>query len=135
MLVIMAINGLGVGLIFAVVPGLVLGAVASSETASAMGFNQVLRYVGYSVGSALSGLVLEMHTPDGAAFPEDAGYTQSGLLSAGMWIVTFVVTIVLPERRRAVAHTQSALDAESEELLAEESLADAESSADAPAAR
>ena len=125
MLVVMAVVGLGVGLVFAVVPGLILRAVAVDETASAMGFNQVLRYIGYSVGSALSGLVLEMHTPAGADLPDDGGYTVSGLLSCAMWAVAFVVTLVLPERRRRRAGEAGASLAD-DELMAEESLADAE---------
>jgi len=134
MLIVMGVNGLGVGLIFAVVPGLLLGAVDASQTASAMGFNQVLRYIGYSVGSALSGVILEIHTPGGAAFPDDAGYTAAGLLSAAMWVVTFVVTLTLPGRggrrgRTEVTPGGSSLSQADEELLAEESLADAESPA------
>ncbi|MFC3242630.1 MFS transporter [Gordonia humi] len=123
MLVVMGIEGIGVGLVFAVVPGMLLRAVAVSETASAMGFNQVLRYIGYSIGSAMAGMILQIHTAPGATDPDDGGYTASGLLACGMWIVTLVVTLVLPERRTTRAAVVTERD---DELMAEESLADAE---------
>lgn len=120
-LVLMAISGLGVGGIFAVVPGLLLQSVGTDETASAMSFNQVLRYVGYSVGSALAGMILAAHTSAGGFYPGASGYTVAGLIACGMWVITGVVTAVLPNRgqgRPVVAD---------EVLLAEESAADAES--------
>jgi MFS family permease len=98
-LVMTAIEGIGVGGIFAVVPGLLLKPVSAGETASAMGFNQVLRYIGYSVGSALAGVILENHTRPGHVFPDSNGYTVAGLLACGIWLVTAVVTAVLPHLR------------------------------------
>ena len=124
MLVVMAVSGVGVGLIFTVVPGLVLRAVDVSQTASAMGFNQVLRYIGYSVGSALAGLILELHTEPGSTLPGSGGYTMSGIVSAGMWIAMLVVVLVLPGREKRVDDTRA-----DEVLMAEESLADAEAPA------
>jgi len=120
-LVLMAISGLGVGGIFAVVPGLLLQSVGTEETASAMSFNQVLRYVGYSVGSALAGVILATHTASGAFYPGDSGYTLAGLIGCGMWVITGIVTAVLPKRAQA---PEAVAD---EVLLAEESAADAES--------
>ena len=123
-LVVMALSGIGVGLIFAVVPGMLLRAVDVSQTASAMGFNQVLRYIGYSVGSALAGLILELHTEPGSTLPSGGGYTMSGIVSAGMWIAMLVVVLVLPGREKRVDDTRA-----DEVLMAEESLADAEAPA------
>ncbi|WP_371483842.1 MFS transporter [Kitasatospora sp. NBC_00315] len=117
----MAVAGLGVGCTFAVMPGLIVGAVPESETGSAISFNQVLRYVGYSTGSALSAAVLQAHTPAGQRLPSDSGYTAAALLGCAVWVVTLVVTIVLPRRRTAV---RSTLDVD-EELLVDESIADA----------
>jgi MFS family permease len=121
--VLMAIEGLGVGGIFAVVPGMLLRSVRADETASAMSFNQVLRYIGYAVGSALAGVILASHTAAGRTYPGDGGYTAAGLVACGMWIVTGVVTAVLALRLR---EPQPPAD---ERLLADESLADAESAA------
>jgi len=121
--VLMAITGVGVGGIFAVVPGMLLRSVSAEETSSAMSFNQVLRYIGYAVGSALAGVILASHTMAGHTYPGDGGYTAAGLVACGMWIVTGVVTGVLALR---LHQPEPPAD---ERLLAEESLADAESAA------
>lgn len=97
---VMFVAGLGVGVLFAVVPGFLVRSVPPHETGSAMSFNQVLRYIGYAVGSALSAAVLEGHTDDGAAYPAAGGYTAVGLLSCGVWLAAAVVTVVVPMRRR-----------------------------------
>ncbi|GAA2151204.1 MFS transporter [Kitasatospora kazusensis] len=102
LLLAMGIAGLGVGCTFAVMPGLIVGAVPAGETGSAIGFNQVLRYVGYSTGSALSAAVLQAHTSPGRLLPSGAGYTAAALLGCAVWVAATVVTIVLPRRRTAV---------------------------------
>ncbi|WNI21421.1 MULTISPECIES: MFS transporter [unclassified Streptomyces] len=97
---VMFVAGLGVGVIFAVIPGFLVRAVPSHETGSAMSFNQVLRYIGYAVGSAMSAAVLEGHTGAGAAYPSSNGYTAVGLLSCVVWLVTAAVALIVPLRRR-----------------------------------
>jgi predicted MFS family arabinose efflux permease len=119
-LVVMAIAGLGVGCTFAVMPGLIVGAVPASEVGSAVSFNQVLRYVGYSTGSALCGAVLQAHTAPGHRLPDAAGYRTATLIGCAVWVVIAVVTIVLP-RRAAAAAAGTGVD---EELMVEESIAD-----------
>lgn len=81
-----------------------------------MSFNQVLRYVGYSTGSALSATVLEMHTPDGAALPGASGYAAIAIVGCGLWIVSAAVAYLVPRRGRAAPMS---------EVLADESIADA----------
>jgi MFS family permease len=95
----MGVAGLGVGGIFAALPGLILPAVPPSETGSAMGFNQVLRMAGFSLGSALSATVLELHTPPGASLPSEAGYTVAALLGVAIFAVTVVLAVALRGRR------------------------------------
>ena len=97
-LVVMGLAGLGVGCTFAAMPGLVMRAVPVSETGSAISVNQVLRTVGYSMGSALSGTVLEGFTPRGQALPTGGGYAACALLGIGIWVVTGVVSFLLPGR-------------------------------------
>ncbi|MFD0526221.1 MFS transporter [Kitasatospora arboriphila] len=100
---VMGLAGLGVGLTFAVMPGLIVGAVPAHETGSAISFNQVLRYVGYSTGSALSGAVLQAHTPAGHALPTGDAYTAAALIGCAVWAVVGAATIVLPRRGAAAA--------------------------------
>lgn len=105
-LVVMALAGLGVGCTFAAMPGLVMRAVPVSETGSAISVNQVLRTVGYSLGSALTGTVLESATPHGAALPTGDGYTTAAVLGIAIWVVTGIVSALLPiaGRRSPAAH-------------------------------
>lgn len=113
--VTMTIAGLGVGCTFAAMPGLIVRAVPPHETGSAMSFNQVLRYIGYSTGSALSATILEMHTPAGAALPTDGGYAAIAYVGCGLWLLSAIVSYIVPRRGAAPV----------DEVLAEESVADA----------
>ena len=87
-----------------------------------MSFNQVLRYVGFSTGSAASAAVLAAHTARGQALPDDRGYTVAALLGCGSWLVTGVVSLLLPRVRPRAAPS---LDRDEQLRLAEESVADA----------
>ncbi|MGK4584736.1 MFS transporter [Kitasatospora sp. HPMI-4] len=120
LLVVMAIAGLGVGCTFAVMPGLIVGSVPAREVGSAVSFNQVLRYVGYSTGSALCGAVLQAHTAPGQLLPTDGGYRDAALIGCAVWVVIGLVTIVLPRRSAPVAG-RAGVD---EELMVDESIAD-----------
>jgi len=128
--VIMAVAGLGVGCTFAVMPGLIVNAVPAHETGSAISFNQVLRTVGYSTGSVLSAVVLESHTPTGQLLPDSGGYQVAAWLGVAVWAVTAVVTIVLPRRGRSARTGVGTVVSVDEELLMDESIADAETAED-----
>ncbi len=107
--VVMGVAGLGVGAVFAVVPGLIVQAVPPNETGSAMSFNQVLRYVGYGLGSTLSAVILQLRTPAGQALPSSAGYTVGGLVSCAIWLLAAVAG--LAAIRRHVRDASSAAPA------------------------
>lgn len=96
MFLVMALAGLGVGCTFSAMPGLIVRSVPASETGSAMSFNQVLRTIGFSTGSALSATVLEAFTPAGSALPRDSGYTVAAVVGCGLWVLTGVLAVVLP---------------------------------------
>jgi hypothetical protein len=85
------VAGLGVGASFAAFPALVVSAVPASETGSAMSLNQVLRYVGFAVGSALTATVLAAATPSGGAAPAGSGYTTIAGIGAAVCVTTAVV--------------------------------------------
>jgi MFS family permease len=124
LVVVMAVVGLAVGTVFAVTPGMITRAAPSHETGSAMGFNQVLRYVGYSTGSAVSAAVLTAHTPAGAHYPVPAGYTAAALVGAALWLASAVAATLLPTRNRQTPPAAGD-GAPDEGLLAEEGVADA----------
>jgi predicted MFS family arabinose efflux permease len=79
--VAVTVLGLGVGTASAAMPAMILAATPAGETASAMSVNQVVRSVGFSVGSALGGLILSAHTLHGG-FPGQSGYTTASILGA-----------------------------------------------------
>jgi MFS family permease len=95
---VMAVAGLGVGAAFAAFPALVISTVPSSETGSAMSLNQVLRYVGFAIGSALTATVLAAATPEGAAAPSSEGYSAIAVLGFAVCLLTAVVAWLLPPR-------------------------------------
>ena len=119
--VTMALAGLGVGGTFAALPGLVVRGVPASETGSAMSFNQVLRYVGFSTGSAASAAVLAAHTGPGEALPNSGGYTVAAVVGCATWTLTGLVSLVLPKLRQ---RPERRLSVEDQLRLAEESVAD-----------
>lgn len=94
----MAVAGFGVGLTFAALPGLIVGAVPAGETGSAMSLKQVLRYTGFALGSALSATVLEALTPAGADAPPSSGYTALAAIGCGACLALAVLTAFLPGR-------------------------------------
>jgi predicted MFS family arabinose efflux permease len=119
--VVMTIAGLGVGCTFSAMPGLIVANVPANETGSALSFNQVLRYVGMAIGSALSATVLDAYTPSGQALPHDAGYGMVALIGCVVWAVAGVISFTLPRRGKTAAF---------DEVLSDESMADGLGEAD-----
>jgi len=85
----MSILGIGVGAFSAAMPGVILAATPKAETASAMSVNQVVRSVGFSIGSALGGLILAGHTSK--LFPRESGYTIAAWTGAAATAATLLV--------------------------------------------
>ncbi len=96
--VAMSVLGLGVGSFSAAMPGVILAVTPKSETSSAMSFNYVVRSVGYSLGSALGGLVLAFGTDSGRLFPNDSAYTTAALVGIGAMAITTLTSLVLARR-------------------------------------
>ena len=93
-----AISGIGIGFTTAAMPGFIVRAVARSETGSAMGFYQVVRGIGLTVGSALSAAVLMAHTRHGQALPDVDGFKVTLIIAAALCLTTAVVSFALPGR-------------------------------------
>jgi predicted MFS family arabinose efflux permease len=118
--VVMAIAGLGIGAIFAVMPGFIVQSVPARETGSALSFNQVLRYVGYGIGSSASAAILQAHTRPGASFPADRGYTAVAVAACSMWVLTAASSVLLPwlgGRRFGLSPAQEAIVEEQEAIV------------------
>jgi predicted MFS family arabinose efflux permease len=100
--VAMAVLGFGVGGFSAAMPQAILAVTPVTETASAMGLNQVVRAVGFSTGSAVGGLILAASTAAGRLLPTDRGYTTAawaGVAVTALGIGIAAATGALQRRR------------------------------------
>lgn len=91
-IVAMSVLGFGVGGFSAVMPQAILAVTPSDDTAAAMSVNQVVRSVGFSIGSAVSGLILAAHITTGAFAPTGAGYTLAAWIAAALAVATIVLS-------------------------------------------
>ena len=95
------IAGLGIGFTFAAMPGFVVRAVPVTETGSAIGFYQVLRSIGLSVGSALAAAILTASTPAGRIFPHFAGFEVTLLVASSVGALAAILSYLLAGRSNA----------------------------------
>jgi MFS family permease len=95
---LMAVVGVGIGFTFAAIPGLIVRAVPEEETGSAMGFYQVVRYVGFSIGSALAAAILAAHTPSGQHLPTEAGFETALWVGAALCVAAALTAWIVPGR-------------------------------------
>jgi MFS family permease len=98
-LLVPALLSFGVGSFSAAMPGVILAVTPKSETSSAMSFNYVVRSVGYSLGSAIGGLILAAGTDTGRLFPNDDAYTTAALVGIGAMAITTLTSLALARRR------------------------------------
>jgi len=108
--VAMGVLGFGVGSFSAAMPGVILAVTPKRETSSAMSFNQVVRSVGFSLGSALGGLVLAAGTDTGHLFPTDSAYSTAALVGIATMALAALTSLLLA-RQRAPEIEVAALDA------------------------
>ncbi|WP_405786125.1 MFS transporter [Streptomyces sp. NBC_01367] len=99
LLAAMGVLGFGVGSFSAAMPGVILAVTPKNETSSAMSFNYVVRSVGYSLGSAIGGLVLAAGTATGRLFPNEDAYTTAALVGVAAMAITTMVSLALARRR------------------------------------
>ncbi|HEX4304987.1 MAG TPA: MFS transporter [Solirubrobacterales bacterium] len=92
----MGVLGLGYGLTYAAIPGIIVRSVPESETGSATGFYQVVRYIGFSLGSALAASLLASATPAGSHLPDLGGYTAITWTGVAICVFAAVLARVLP---------------------------------------
>ena len=95
---VMGIAGIGCGFTFAAMPGFIISAVDAKDTGSAMGFYQVLRSVGLTIGSAVSGVTLAAYTRPGSDYPDVGGFRTALLMGAVLCAGVAIMSYVLPGR-------------------------------------
>lgn len=94
LLVAMAVGGVGSGFTFSSLAVLMVPYLPQAETGSAMAFNQVLRYLGFTVGSALS--VALMAAYGGGSH----GFSATLLTVSSLFVVAAVGAVVLDRAAR-----------------------------------
>ncbi len=98
-LIAMALLGFGIGTFSSAMPAIILAVTSTSETSSAMSFNIVVRSVGFSLGSALGGLVLGAYTQHGQVFPEYRGYSAACWIGAIAMVAAAVCSVAVGSER------------------------------------
>ncbi|GHD23219.1 MFS transporter [Nocardiopsis kunsanensis] len=99
-----SIIGAGIGLAYGAMPTLIMDAVPASQTGSANSLNTLMRSIGTSVSSALTGVVLAHMTVSvgGASVPSQEGFQLVLGVAAGAAIVALLIGLFLPKRRSPV---------------------------------
>jgi MFS family permease len=110
--VMMGILGIGLGTTYAAIPGLIVQAVPQSETGSAMGFYQVVRYVGFSLGSATAASILASHLSPSSGEPTPSGYTTVLWVAGAICFAAAVLAWTLSARGQVVPRAQRLADQE-----------------------
>lgn len=99
----MALVGIGFGGTFAAIPGVIARAVPSHETGSALGFYQVVRSIGYSLGSALTASILASHLDLGE--PNESGFVLAVLVGSAVCLVAAASCAIVPAPARTAEVT------------------------------
>jgi EmrB/QacA subfamily drug resistance transporter len=103
-----ALLGIGIGLAFAALGNLIVGAVPPSQTGVATGMNTVMRTLGGALGGQLAATFISNNTAHG--FPTVTGFDDSFLMATVFLIVCVLAGLLIPGRR--VASVSRVLDAQ-----------------------
>jgi MFS family permease len=106
----MVLFGIGLGATYAAMPALIARRVIVQELGSAVSFNQVLRTVGGSFGSAISGAILAANlAPD--LHPSSTGIDLALAINAGACVLV-LLSLVINHLITSAAQTQAAVAAD-----------------------
>jgi MFS family permease len=85
----------GIGLAFAAMPNLIVDAVPQAQTGEATGFNALVRSVGSSLGSQVSGSILAGSIA-AQGLPTDASFRTAFVISAAVALLAGVTALFIP---------------------------------------
>lgn len=96
-------TGIGIGIAYAAMPALIMGAVPITETAAANGLNALMRSVGTSLSAAVVSVVLAHHRIQlgPVSLPSDHGFTLAILISLTAALVALALSFAIPVRKPA----------------------------------
>jgi MFS family permease len=92
--------GAGIGLAYAAMPALIMGAVPVAQTAAANGLNSLMRSVGTSTSAAVTSAVLAQTTMQfgSTTLPSSSGFHATFLIAMAAATLALVLTIAIPGR-------------------------------------
>ncbi|MEV4418698.1 MFS transporter [Patulibacter sp. NPDC049589] len=108
--VAMGLIGLGFGWSFAALPMFLTKLVPKREIGSVLGFYQVVRYIGFTSGSALAGAILGHATAAGGRFPAVGGYAAALWVGVAASLGAVFLAIAVGRRSMASAPVESEPD-------------------------
>jgi EmrB/QacA subfamily drug resistance transporter len=92
------LTGLGIGLAFACLANLIIGAVPPSQTGVATGMNANIRTIGGSIGTAvMASIVTANYLPGG--FPVEVGYTRGFTVLGVAMVLAAIAGLAIPALR------------------------------------
>jgi MFS family permease len=101
LLIAAALLGIGIGLAFAALGNLIVGAVPAEQTGVASGMNTVMRTLGGALGGQLSATFIAGHMANG--YPTVTGFTETFLMATGFLLLCFVAGLLVPKALGSVA--------------------------------
>lgn len=103
LVLVSAVIGAGIGLAYGAMPALIMAAVPLSETAAANSLNTLMRSIGTSISSAVSGAILAQLTMSlgPVTVPSQDGFRVVLALGAVMALIALVIMSFIPGRRPA----------------------------------
>lgn len=109
LILVSCIIGAGIGLAYGALPLLIMGGVPASETAAANGLNALLRAVGTSIASALSGVILSEMTIDlaGHMIPSEDAFRVVMIIGCGGALLALALAALLPRQDMSEAREAS----------------------------
>ena len=96
-----ALMGIGIGLAFAALGNLIVGAVEPHQTGVASGMNTVMRTLGGALGGQISATFIAHNVFHG--LPTVTGFTDSYWMATGFLIIAAVAGLLVPTARAAVS--------------------------------
>ncbi len=97
-----ALMGVGIGLAFAALGNLIVGAVPPAQTGAASGMNTVMRTLGGALGGQLSATFIAAHTLGG--LPAVTGFEQTFAMASAFLFVGVGASLLVPGHVGARAH-------------------------------
>jgi MFS family permease len=98
----------GVGLAFAAMPNLIVGAVPRSETGEATGVNTLIRSLGSSVGSQIAATLLAVGVTAAHPLPPGSAYTKAFVIGAAVAAAAGIAAFFIPRAGAGPAAVEAA---------------------------